>query len=83
MGCLVNLKEAVDLLDVISNFKFKVSETPKFCIYDQGKEGHTLWIKADLISQEYRNFLEKIVESGKLGIRKSNEYIVIFGREVS
>jgi hypothetical protein len=65
------------LLGVISDFDFKISETAKFTIYDEEKRGHTLWIKADLVSEEYRNFLEKIIKSRKLQMRESNGYLVL------
>jgi hypothetical protein len=73
----LKLCEAIDLLDVISDFDFGTSETPKFHIYDQEKRGHTIWIKADLVREEYLNFLEKIIKSRELQMRESNGYLVL------
>ncbi len=73
----LNLNEAVDLLGVISDFDFGTSETPKFYIYDQEKRGHTIWIKADLVREEYLTFLEKIIKSRKLQMSESKGYLVL------
>jgi hypothetical protein len=76
----VNLSEAVELLEVVSDFQFKASEEkPDFYIYDNQKEGYTLWVKSHLISEEYRNYLKEVVESRKLGIRESDGYLIIQG----
>jgi hypothetical protein len=76
----VNFKEAIDLLEAVSNFHFKQSEKkPDFCIYDNEKQGYTLCVKAALISEEYHNHLKHIVESRKLGICESEGYLVIYG----
>jgi hypothetical protein len=76
----VNLLEAVELLDVVSDFHFKVSEEkPDFLIYDNQKEGYALWVKSQLISEEYRNYLKEMAESRKLVIRESEGYLIIQG----
>jgi hypothetical protein len=76
----LNLVEAVELLDAVSDFNFKETEKkPSFCIYDSQKEGFVLRVKADLVSEEYRDFLKGIVESRKLGMRESEGYLTIYG----
>jgi hypothetical protein len=76
----LNFDEAIELLRVVTDFQFKPSAIkPDFTIYDNQSEGYVLCVKADLVSEEYRNFLEKIVESRKLGIRESNGYLRIYG----
>jgi hypothetical protein len=77
----VNLVEAVELLEVVSDFQFKASEEkPDFYIYDNQKEGHALWVKSALISEAYRNYLKEIAESRKLEIRESEGYLIIQGQ---
>ena len=74
----VNLSEATELLDAVSDFHFNaLKKKPDFSIYDNQKEGYTLWIKTNLVSEEYRKYLEEIVKSYKLGIRESNGYLII------
>lgn len=76
----LNFKEAIELLEVVSDFQCKASEKkPNFCIYDNQNEGYNLSIKANLINAEYRNYIEEMVESRKLGIRESEGYLVIYG----
>jgi hypothetical protein len=76
----VNFNEAIELLEVVSDFHFKASEKkPDFCIYDNQNEGYVLCVKALLINAEYRNYLKEIVESRKLGIRESEGYLIIYG----
>jgi len=76
----VNLVEAVELLDAISDFNFKDSEKiPNISIYDKEKEGFVLCVKASLVDEEYRDFLKGIVESRKLGMRQSEGYLMIYG----
>jgi len=76
----VNLLEAVELLEIVSNFDFKGSEKkPQFCIYDSQKEGYNLRIKANMVSEEYRSYLKEIVNSHELGMRESEGYLIIHG----
>ena len=75
----MNLSEAVKLLDAISDFDFKSSEKPNFSVYDRQTEGVVLCVKANLVTEEYLRYLKKIIESYKLGIRKSEEYLIIYG----
>ena len=76
----VNLVEAVELLDAISDFNFKDSEKiPNISIYDKEKEGFVLCVKANMVDEEYRDFLKGIVESRKLGMRQSEGYLMIYG----
>jgi hypothetical protein len=76
----LNFNEAIELLEAVSDFKFKQSDKkPDFCIYDNEKQGYTLCIKKSLVSEEFYNHLKHIVESRKLGIRESEEYLVIYG----
>jgi O-phosphoseryl-tRNA(Cys) synthetase len=79
----VNLVEAVELLDAVSDFNFKETEKkPDFYIYDNQKEGYILYIKARSISEEYRNYLKEICKSRNLRIRESEEYpLIIYGNE--
>jgi len=76
----VNLSEAIELLDVVSDFNFENSDKrPRFSIYDSQKEGFVLCVKANLVSEEYRDYLMKIVDSRKLGLRESEGYMMIHG----
>ncbi len=76
----MNLNEAIELLRVVTDFKFNVSEKkPDFTIYDNQSEGYVLCVKADLVSEEYRKYIERIVESRKLRIRESEGYLRIYG----
>ena len=76
----MNLVEAVELLDAISDFNFKDSEKiPNISIYDKEKEGFVLCVKANMVDEEYRDFLKGIVESRKLGMRQSEGYLMIYG----
>jgi hypothetical protein len=74
----VNLNEAIDLLDVVSDFQFKISEEkPDFCIYDYESGGYALSVKAHLISEKYRTFLKEIAESRNLRIREADGVLTI------
>jgi hypothetical protein len=76
----VNFSEAIELLEAVSDFHFKSSEEPPdFCIYDNQNQGYSLRVKAKSVSEEYRYYLNDIVESRKLRIRESDGYIVIHG----
>jgi hypothetical protein len=76
----MNLSEAIDFLDAVSDFHFKESEKkPDFLIYDNQKEGFVLCVKASLVGEKYRCFLGEIVKSRKLGMRESKGYLIIHG----
>jgi hypothetical protein len=76
----LNIYEAIELLDAVSNFHSKTSEaTPDFCIFDNQNEGYALSVKVCLISEEYRKHLRKVAESRKLSIRESEGVITIQG----
>jgi hypothetical protein len=76
----VNFREALDLLAVVSDFHFKSSdEKSDFCLFDNEKQGYTLHVKTSLLNAEYRAYIEKIVESRKLGMRELEEYLEIYG----
>jgi hypothetical protein len=76
----VNLKEAIELLDAVSDFRFGASEKqPTFTIYDNQKEGFVLLLKAALVNEKYRNYLKGIVKLRKLRIRESEGYLIIYG----
>ena len=76
----LNLLEAVELLNAVSDFNFADSERrPTISIYDKQTEGFVLCIKAELVSEKYYNHLKGIVESHKLGLRESEVYLIIYG----
>jgi hypothetical protein len=78
--CTINLLDAVKLLNVVSDFDFQASKkTPRFSIYDNQNEGHTIWVEAGSVSEEYRKHLEEIVKSRKLRIKELKGYFVISG----
>jgi hypothetical protein len=83
MGCdsiPLNLNDAINLLCVVSDFQFKNSEKkPDFCVYDNQNEGYNLRIKAEMVTAEYRSYLNEIVKSRKLGILESDGYLIIYG----
>lgn len=75
----MNFKEAIELLAVISDFHYKSpDEKPDFCLFDNEKQGYSLNVKTSLVNAEYRGYIEKIVESRKLWVRESEEYLVIY-----
>ena len=55
-----------------------LEKTPKFCIYDTQKEGYVLYIKASSVNTKYLDFLKNLVSSLKLGIRKTEDYLIIY-----
>jgi hypothetical protein len=76
----VNLIEAVELLDAVSNFLFQDSEkSPNVSVYDNQNEGFVLCIKTNVVNEKYRDFLKGIVKSHKLGMRESEGYLMIYG----
>jgi hypothetical protein len=76
----VNLDEAIDLLDDISDFNFKASEKPNISVYDNQKDGFVLCVKANLVDEEFRDHIAGIAESRKLGIRELEGYLIIHDR---
>ena len=81
-GCVhfLNLIEAIELLDSISDFEFRgFKKRPSFSIYDREKDGFVLCVKANLLNAEYRSFLGEIVKSRKLRIRELDGYLIISG----
>jgi len=75
---VITANEAIELLEVVSDFNFKSSEKrPNFGIYDNQKEGFVLCIKAGLVNEEYRGYLEGIVESRNLRLSESKGYLII------
>ena len=76
----MNLVEAIDLLAAVSDFDFKnLREMPNFSIYDKQNDGFVLCVKANLVNEEYRNFLQKTVESRNLWMRELNGYLIVSG----
>lgn len=77
----MNLDEAIDLLDDISDFNFKASEKkPNISVYDNQKDGFVLCVKANLVDEKFRGYLAGIAESRKLGIRELEGYLIIHDR---
>jgi hypothetical protein len=76
----LNLKEAIEVLDSISDFDFKeFKKKPSFSIYDKQKDGFVLCVKANLVNEEYRNFLQGIVEPRNLRMCELDGYLIISG----
>jgi len=76
----VNLDEAIDLLEVVSDFNFEASEKkPNFSVYDNQKEGFVLCVKANLVNEKFHDYLVGIAESRKLSTRELEGYLVIHG----
>jgi hypothetical protein len=74
----LNLVEAVELLDTVSDFDFKDSEKkPNFTIYDKQKEGFVLCIKANLVTEEYRRHLGRITKLRNLRMHESDGFLTI------
>jgi hypothetical protein len=76
----MNLNEAVELLRVVSKIPVKnLVKHPEIRIFHEIGEGYTLRVKTASVNADYRNHLNGIVESRKLGIRESKRYIIIYG----
>ena len=74
----MNLIEAVELLDDILDFDFEdLVKKPNINLYDRQKDGFVLCLKADSVTEEYRDYIEEIAESRKLRIRESEGYLTI------
>ena len=77
---LLNLKDAINLLTVISEFQFNEAEKkPNAVIYDNQTGGFVLYFKASLVSHDYRAYLQKITKSRKLRMHESEGYLIIHG----
>lgn len=75
----MNLDEAVELLRIVSTITVKESaKQPEIRIVYNIGEGYTLRIKTKAVNAEYRNHLNRIVESSKFRIRKSKRYLIIY-----
>ncbi len=76
----MNLEDAINLLVVVTDFSFGPSEkVPTISILDNQKEGFVLCIKANMVTDEYRSYLEGVVESYDLWISESKGYLMIKG----
>ena len=74
----MNLEEAINLLAVVSDFDFEaLDKRLNFSIYDDQKGGFVLCIRAELVTEEYRRYLEGIVKSRNLLIGESEGYLMI------
>jgi len=77
---VLNFIEAIELLEVVTDFQFKPSEKkPDFCVYDNQNQGYTLCVKANMVNAEYLEHIKATAESRKLGLRESQGYLVIYG----
>jgi hypothetical protein len=76
---LLNFVEAVECLRTVSAFQTECAgELPKLQVYNAENEGYVIWIKNSLISEEFRNFLMQVVETRRLGIKKTEGYLIIY-----
>jgi hypothetical protein len=74
----LNLNKAIELLDAVSAFNFGASNNrPSVSIFCNKKDKCMLCIKASLVGEGYRQYLEDIAESQKLNIRESEGYLMI------
>jgi hypothetical protein len=76
----MNLDEAVELLKVVSAIPVKESaKHPEIrivhAIGEVVAEGYTLRAEKDSVEADYRNHLDRIADSYKLGIRESKHYL--------
>ena len=75
----MNLIKAIELLDAVSDFQFKALEKrPNVRIYGSRNDGYNLWIKANLVNEEYRNHLKEVAKLRKLWMRESRGYLIIY-----
>jgi hypothetical protein len=80
----MNLDEAIELLRIVSAIPVKESaKRPEIRIVHvigalMG-EDYTLRIEKNEVDADYRNHLNKIVESKKLEIREWKRYLIIYG----
>lgn len=79
-GQFLNLNAAIELLDSFSDFNFSGwHKKPSFSIYDNQKEGFVLYVKANLVNEEYRDYLKGIVKARKLRMCELDGYLMISG----
>ena len=77
---LLNFIQAIELLNVVSDFHFGAYEDkPIFTIIDMQNDGYSLNVKAHLVSEDYRIYLRKVAESYKLVIQESDGFLTIQG----
>ena len=79
----MNLDEAVELLRVVSAIPMKKSaKHPEIRIVHVIGEvvggGYTLRIEKNPVDADYRNHLNRIIESKKLEILESKKYLIIY-----
>jgi hypothetical protein len=80
----MNLDEAIELLRIVSAIPVKESaKRPEIRIVhvigEVMGEDYTLRIEKNEVDADYRNHLNKIVESKKLEIREWKRYLIIYG----
>lgn len=81
----MNLDEAVELLKVVSAIPVKESaKHPEIrivhAIGEVVAEGYTLRVEKDSVEADYRNHLDRIADSYKLGIRESKHYLILYSQ---
>ena len=75
---LMNFVEAMDLLRALSEFPPESSRVrPKFILYNAENEGYMVCVKEDSVKSDYLSFMNEIVETRHLGIRKQEGYLVM------
>ena len=83
LSSCMNLDEAVELLRIVSAIPVKKSaKHPEIHIVHAVGEvlakNYTLRIEKGSADADYRNHLDRIVESKKLAIRESERYLIIY-----
>jgi rRNA maturation protein Rpf1 len=74
----MNFVEAMELLRALSKFFPLTSRIhPRMVFYDAQKEGYMIWINEDSVKPNYLHFINEIVETRHLIIRKHEGYLVI------
>jgi hypothetical protein len=73
------LAKAIELLKVVSTIPIKEqNKYPEIRIFHSIGDDYTLHITTELLTTEFRKQLLKIADSHKLGIRESNNYLIIY-----
>ena len=76
----MDIFDSIELLRVVSDFEFSSSErVPNFSIVDGQKDGFILCVKAEFVSDVYRAYLSKVVDSRNLRMSESEGYLMIHG----
>ena len=76
----LDLTQVIELQNAVTNLYSEIQAVPpKLCIYETQKEGYVLYVKESSVNNEYRNFLNSLVNSRNFRIRTSEDYIVIHG----